>query len=187
MIYISTDYVFDGTKPEPYETDDRPNPINFYGQTKLDGELAIKELMEKYQIIRTSWVFGANGSNFVRTMVRLGKEREEIRVVTDQVGSPTYTVDLANLIAEMVGSDSYGIYHATNEGYCSWYRFATEIMRMKGWKTRIEPVVGEDYPAKALRPKNSRLSKLSLDNAGFHRLPTWQSALDRYLHETREI
>ena len=186
MIYASTDYVFDGTKPEPYETDDPPRPINFYGQTKLEGELAIRELMKEYQIIRTSWVFGANGSNFVKTMIRLGKEREALRVVSDQVGSPTYTVDLANLIAEMIESNRYGTYHATNEGYCSWHRFATEIMRKKGWRTKIEAITSGDYPTRALRPKNSRLSKRSLDEAGFHRLPTWQDALDRYLKETLE-
>jgi len=187
MIYVSTDYVFDGTKPEPYETDDPPHPINFYGQTKLEGELAIKELMKKYQIVRTSWVFGANGSNFVKTMIRLGKEREILRVISDQVGSPTYTVDLANLVVEMVGSSQYGTYHATNEGYCSWHRFATEIMQKKGFSTRIGPIASEDYPTKALRPKNSRLSKISLDEAGFKRLPTWQNALDRYLLESREV
>lgn len=187
MIYVSTDYVFDGTNPEPYEIDDPTHPINFYGQTKLEGELAIKELMKRYQIIRTSWVFGANGSNFVKTMVKLAKEREILRVVSDQVGSPTYTVDLADLVAEMIRSDRYGTYHVTNEGYCSWHRFATEIMQKKGSSTRIEPVASEDYPTKALRPKNSRLSKKSLDDAGFQRLPTWRSALDRYLHETMEV
>ncbi len=187
MIYVSTDYVFDGKKQEPYETDDPPRPINFYGQTKLEGELAVKELMKRYQIIRTSWVFGANGSNFVKTMINLGKEREVLRVVSDQEGSPTYTVDLADLMAEMVGSDRYGTYHATNEGYCSWHRFATEIMQRKGWRTRIEPIASEDYPTKALRPKNSRLSKRSLDDAGFQRLPTWQDALERYLRETMEV
>ena len=187
MIYISTDYVFDGTKPEPYEIGDVPHPINFYGQTKLEGELAVKELMKRYQIIRTSWVFGANGNNFVKTMMRLGKERDVIRVVSDQVGSPTYTVDLANLIVEMVRSDRYGTYHATNEGYCSWHRFATEIIRKKGLKAKIESVATEDYPTKALRPKNSRLSKRSLDEAGFQRLPTWQDALERYLQETMGV
>ena len=187
MIYISTDYVFDGTKLEPYEIDDQTHPINFYGQTKLEGELAVKELMKKYQIIRTSWVFGVNGSNFVKTMVRLGKEREVVRVVSDQVGSPSYTVDLANLIAEMVRSDRYGTFHATNEGYCSWHQFATEIFRKKGLKAKIESVATEDYPSKALRPKNSRLSKSSLDEARFHRLPSWQDALERYLRETMEV
>ncbi len=187
MIYISTDYVFDGTKQEPYEIDDQPHPINFYGQTKLEGELAVKKLLKKFQIIRTSWVFGVNGSNFVKTMVRLGKEREVVRIVSDQVGSPSYTVDLANLIAEMVRSDRYGTFHATNEGYCSWHQFATEIFRKKGLKVRIEPVASKDYPAKALRPKNSRLSKSSLDEAGFQRLPSWQDALERYLRETVEV
>ena len=187
MIYVSTDYVFDGTKPEPYEIDDPPHPINFYGQTKLEGELSIKELMKRYQIIRTSWVFGANGSNFVKTMIKLGKEREILRVVSDQVGSPTYTVDLANLVVELIGSERYGTFHATNEGYCSWDRFASEIMQRKGLRARIEPIASEDYPTKALRPKNSRLSKRSLDEAGFQRLPAWQDALDRYLRETMEV
>jgi dTDP-4-dehydrorhamnose reductase len=187
MIYVSTDYVFDGTKPEPYEIDDLTHPVNFYGQTKLEGELAVRELMKKYQIIRTSWVFGTNGSNFVKTMIKLGKERNILRVVSDQVGSPTYTVDLADLMVEMIGSSRYGTYHATNEGYCSWHRFATEIMQKKGLSARIEPIASEDYPTKALRPKNSRLSKRSLDEAGFKRLPTWQNALDRYLNETKEV
>jgi dTDP-4-dehydrorhamnose reductase len=187
MIYVSTDYIFDGTKPEPYEIDDPPHPINFYGQTKLEGELAIKALMKEYQIIRTSWVFGANGNNFVKTMIKLGKEREVVRVVSDQVGSPTYTVDLANLLVEMVRSARYGTYHATNEGDCSWYQLAKEIMKKTGLRTRIEPIASEDYPTKALRPKNSRFGKGSLDAAGFHRLPIWQSALERYLHETKEV
>jgi dTDP-4-dehydrorhamnose reductase len=187
MIYVSTDYVFDGTKPEPYEIDDPPHPINFYGQTKLEGELAIKALMKEYQIIRTSWVFGANGNNFVKTMIKLGKERMVVRVVSDQVGSPTYTVDLANLMVEMVRSARYGTYHATNEGDCSWYQLAKEIMKKTGLRTRIEPIASEDYPTKALRPKNSRFSKGSLDDAGFPRLPNWQSALERYLHETMEV
>jgi dTDP-4-dehydrorhamnose reductase len=187
LIYLSTDYVFDGTKPEPYEIGDPPHPINFYGQTKLEGELAIKGLMKKYQIIRTSWVFGANGSNFVRTMIKLGKERKMLRVVSDQIGSPTYTVDLAKLILEMIRSERYGTYHATNEGYCSWYQFAIEIMERAGLGTTIEPIGSDDYPTKALRPKNSMLSKRSLDDAGFPRLSTWQDALDRYLHETMEV
>jgi dTDP-4-dehydrorhamnose reductase len=187
LIFISTDYVFDGTKPEPYETDDRPNPINYYGLTKLEGELAVKELVKKHQIIRTSWVFGTNGGNFVKTIIRLGKEQEILRVVTDQVGSPTYTVDLAELIFQMVRSDRYGTYHATNEGYCSWHRFATEIVQIKGWKNRVEPIVTEDNPKKAHRPKNSRLSKRSLDDAGFQRLPGWQNALERYMHEAKEV
>ena len=187
LIYLSTDYVFNGIKPEPYETHDPPHPINFYGQTKLGGELAVMELTKKYQIIRTSWVFGANGSNFVKTMIKLGKERKTLRVVSDQVGSPTYTVDLAKLIREMIRSDRYGIFHATNEGYCSWHRFAIEIMGRAGLGTMIEPISSEDYPTKALRPKNSMLSKRSLDDAGFPRLPTWQNALDRYLHETMGV
>jgi dTDP-4-dehydrorhamnose reductase len=187
MVYVSTDYVFDGTKPEPYEIDDPTHPINFYGQTKLEGELAIKELMKEYQIVRTSWVFGANGNNFVKTMISRGKEREKMQVVSDQVGSPTYTVDLAKLIMDMVESKRYGTYHATNEGYCSWHRFASEIMQKKGLKTKIEAIATEDYPTKALRPKNSRLSKKSLDDAGFQRLPTWQNALDRFLLEMKEV
>ncbi len=186
LIYVSTDYVFDGTKRDPYETDDPPHPINHYGQTKLGGESAIKDIMKRYQIVRTSWVFGSHGSNFVKTMVRLGKERETLRVVADQVGSPTYTVDLAGLMAEMVGSECYGTYHATNEGFCSWHQFAAEIMRMKGWRTEIEAIASADYPTKALRPKNSRLSKRSLDDAGFRRLPTWQDALARYMREMKE-
>ncbi|MDD1743065.1 MAG: dTDP-4-dehydrorhamnose reductase [Methanomassiliicoccales archaeon] len=187
LIYISTDYVFDGTKPEPYEIDDPTHPINYYGTTKLEGELAVKELMERYQIIRTSWVFGAIGKNFVKTMIKLGGEREVVQVVSDQIGSPTYTVDLARLILDMSRSDRYGTYHATNEGYCSWHQFATEIMSKKRLKASVEPISSEQYPTKARRPKNSRLSKRSLDEGGFMRLPTWQDALERYLQSTEEV
>jgi dTDP-4-dehydrorhamnose reductase len=186
LIYMSTDYVFDGTKPEPYETDDPPHPINYYGETKLEGELAVRELTKRYQIIRTSWVFGANGGNFVKTMIRLGKERDTVQVVSDQIGSPCYTKDLARLILDMARSDRYGTYHATNEGYCSWHQFATEIMRKQGLGTKVEAIESKQYPTKARRPKNSRLSKRSLDEGGFRRLPTWEDALDRYLLEIKE-
>jgi dTDP-4-dehydrorhamnose reductase len=187
LIYMSTDYVFDGTKPEPYETDDPPRPINYYGETKLEGELAVEELAKRYHIIRTSWVFGAKGVNFVKTMIRLGNERDTVRVVSDQIGSPTYTKDLARFILDMARSDRYGTYHATNEGYCSWHQFANEIIRMKGMTTKVEAIDSQQYPTKARRPKNSRLSKRSLDEGGFRRLPTWQDALDRYLNETKEV
>jgi dTDP-4-dehydrorhamnose reductase len=187
LIYMSTDYVFDGTTPEPYETDDPPHPINYYGETKLEGELAVKELMKRYQIIRTSWVFGANGGNFVKTMIKIGKERDTVQVVSDQIGSPSYTIDLAKLILDMARSDRYGTYHATNEGYCSWHQFATEIMRKQGMRTKVEAIDSQQYPTKARRPKNSRLSKRSLDEGGFRRLPTWQDALNRYLLETKEV
>ncbi len=181
MMLISTDYVFDGAGEQPFETDAARQPQNVYGRTKLDSELVVQEVLAEHFIVRTAWVFGANGGNFVRTMLRLGAEREEIAVVADQVGSPTYTEDLAVLLCEIVRSDRYGIYHATNEGYCSWFEFATEIMRRAGLSCRVLPVASEQYLTPAKRPRNSRLSKRSLDEAGFARLPDWQDALQRFL------
>jgi len=181
IIYISTDYVFDGTKPEPYEVWDQPNPINHYGYTKYLGEEEVKKLTEKYFIVRTSWVFGENGNNFVKTMLALGKQRSEIRVVSDQIGSPTYTKDLARLLVDMVQTDKYGIYHATNEGYCSWYEFAVEIFKQAGMNVKIIPITSEEYPTKAKRPRNSRLDKSCLDRGGFGRLERWEAALDFFL------
>ena len=183
MVYISTDYVFDGQGTEPFEVSDKPNPINFYGQTKYDGELEIQKALDKYFIIRISWVFGVNGNNFVKTMIKLGKERDQLNVVCDQVGSPTYTYDLARLISDMIVTDKYGVYHATNEGYCSWDEFACEIFKMSGLDTKVNPIKTEDYPTKATRPRNSRLSKNSLDKAGFARLPDWKESLERYIKE----
>mgnify|MGYP000853346349 CR=1 FL=1 len=181
MVYISTDYVFDGEKNEPYEVDDKPNPINYYGLTKYLGEREVQNILKKYFIVRISWVFGKNGSNFVKTMLRLGQERKEIRVVCDQVGSPTYTYDLAKLICEMIRTDKYGIYHATNEGYCSWYEFACEIFKAAGMDVKVIPIKSDEYPTKAKRPKNSRLSKNRLEFMGFNLLPHWRDALERYI------
>ncbi|QNK42581.1 dTDP-4-dehydrorhamnose reductase [Caproicibacter fermentans] len=183
MMYISTDYVFPGTGEEAYEVDDPKGPISVYGSTKLGGETAVKELLKKYFIIRTSWVFGKNGNNFIKTMLRLGKERSEVNVVCDQIGSPTYTADLAPLLCDMVMTEKYGTYHATNEGYCSWADFAAEIFRQAGYPTRVQFIPTSEYPTKAKRPLNSRLSKKSLDQAGFQRLPTWQSAVKRFVKE----
>lgn len=183
LIYVSTDYVFPGTGETPYEVDALKGPLSVYGRTKLAGEEAVSGLLKRYFIVRTSWVFGKNGNNFVKTMLRLGKEREEVSVVCDQIGSPTYTVDLANLLVDMALSEQYGVYHATNEGFCSWAEFAETIFRKAGLQTRVNPVTTDQYPVRAHRPANSRLSKASLTRAGFMPLPDWKDALDRYLTE----
>lgn len=185
MIYISTDYVFDGEGERPWEPDDERHPLNVYGQTKYEGELAVEKYLEKYFIVRIAWVFGVNGKNFIKTMLKLSETHEELNVVDDQVGSPTYTYDLAVLLVDMVESDKYGRYHATNEGLCTWYEFAKEIFRQAGVEVKVNPVTSDMFPAKAKRPKNSRMSKEKLDVNGFHRLPTWQNALERYLGEIR--
>ena len=185
MIYISTDYVFDGEGERPWEPDDERHPLNVYGQTKYEGELAVEKYLEKYFIVRIAWVFGVNGKNFIKTMLKLSETHEELNVVDDQVGSPTYTYDLAVLLVDMVESDKYGRYHATNEGLCTWYEFAKEIFRQAGVEVKVNPVTSDMFPAKAKRPKNSRMSKDKLDANGFHRLPTWQDALERYLSEIR--
>lgn len=185
MIYISTDYVFDGESERPWEPDDERHPLNVYGQTKYEGELAVEKYLEKYFIVRIAWVFGVNGKNFIKTMLKLSETHEELNVVDDQVGSPTYTYDLAVLLVDMVESDKYGRYHATNEGLCTWYEFAKEIFRQAGVEVKVNPVTSDMFPAKAKRPKNSRMSKEKLDANGFHRLPTWQDALERYLSEIR--
>jgi len=183
MIYISTDYVFDGEGERPWEPDDERTPLNVYGQTKYEGELAVQNTLEKYFIVRIAWVFGVNGKNFVRTMLNLAKTHDHITVVNDQFGSPTYTYDLARLLVDMVLTDKYGIYHATNEGICTWYEFACEIFRQAGVKVEVEPVSAKQYQARAKRPSNSRMSKEKLDKNGFKRLPSWQDALGRYLKE----
>lgn len=183
MIYISTDYVFDGEGERPWEPDDERTPLNVYGQTKYEGELAVQNTLEKYFIVRIAWVFGVNGKNFVRTMLNLAKTHDHITVVNDQFGSPTYTYDLARLLVDMVLTDKYGIYHATNEGICTWYEFACEIFRQAGVKVEVEPVSAKQYQARAKRPSNSRMSKDKLDKNGFKRLPSWQDALGRYLKE----
>ncbi len=189
MIYISTDYVFDGTGERPWEPDDRNYaPLNVYGQTKLDGELAVSGILDKYFIVRIAWVFGKNGKNFIKTMLNVGKTHDEVRVVNDQVGTPTYTFDLARLLVDMAETEKYGYYHATNEGgYISWYDFTCEIYRQAGLSTKVTPVTTAEYGlSKAARPFNSRLDKSKLTKNGFTTLPTWQDALSRYLVELKE-
>lgn len=184
MMYISTDYVFDGKGVRPWEPDDRRDPLNVYGQTKYEGELAIEELLDKYFTVRIAWVFGVSGKNFIKTMLRLGKERGAVSVVNDQVGSPTYTYDLARLLVDMIQTEHYGRYHATNEGECSWYEFALEIFRQAGMdQVSVTPVSSTEFAAKAVRPENSRMSKEKLSDNGFTRLPAWQDALSRFLKE----
>ena len=186
MLYLSTDYVFSGDGERPWEPDDAVNPLNTYGLTKHLGEEAVREHVKNHFIVRISWVFGINGKNFVKTMLRLGAEREQLTVVCDQIGSPTYTPDLSHLLADMIVTDRYGTYHATNEGLCSWYEFACTIMKKAGLKTKVLPVTSEEYPAKAKRPFNSRMSKEKLSENGFMRLPHWENALERYLLELEE-
>lgn len=183
MVYISTDYVFDGQGTRPWEPDDERHPLNVYGQTKYEGELAVQENLSKYFIVRIAWVFGKNGKNFVKTMLKLAETHDKLTVVNDQFGSPTYTYDLARLLVDMIQTDKYGIYHATNEGTCTWYEFACEIFRQAGVKIEVTPVPASEYPAKAKRPENSRLDKSKLTENGFERLPSWQDALGRYLKE----
>ncbi len=181
MVYISTDYVFPGDDDAFYETDDATGPLSVYGQTKLDGELAVKKVLDNYFIVRTSWVFGVNGNNFIKTMLKLSETRSEVSVVSDQFGSSTYTADLAPLLCDMVATDKYGTYHATNEGVCSWAELAEEVFRTAGRGTKVNYITTEEYRTRAVRPKNSRLSKKSLDVAGFKRLPEWQDAVKRYI------
>lgn len=183
MVYISTDYVFPGDGTQFYETDDRKNPQCVYGRTKYEGEQAVQEILEKYFIVRVSWMFGANGDNFVKTMLRLGRMRQEIRVVDDQVGSPSYTKDIAPVLCDIAVSAKYGVYHLTNEGVCSWAEFTQEIFRQAGIGAKVIPIPSREYPTPAKRPLNSRLSKRCLDEAGFARLPQWQDALARFLKE----
>ena len=178
MMYFSTDYVFDGQGETEWKEYDERHPLNVYGQTKYEGELIV-ETLPKHFIVRIAWVFGINGNNFIKTMLRLGKERGAVCVVDDQIGSPTYTYDLSKLVVDMIQTDKYGIYHATNEGLCSWYEFACEIFKQAGMSVEVTPVDS----AKAKRPNNSSMSKAMLDKNGFGRLPTWQDALSRYLKE----
>ena len=181
MIYISTDYVFDGEGERPWEPDDARNPLNVYGESKYQGELAVEEYLDKYFIVRIAWVFGVNGKNFIKTMLRLAETHKEINVVNDQTGSPTYTYDLAVLVADMAETEKYGRYHATNEGLCTWYEFAKEIFAQAGVDIKVNPVSSEEFPAKAKRPHNSRMDKSKLTQNGFRLLPSWQDALKRYL------
>ena len=185
MMYISTDYVFPGEGVEPYETMDPKGPKNIYGQSKLQGEMAVSSQMTAYFIVRTSWVYGVNGNNFVKTMLRLGKERDSINVVCDQIGSPTYSYDLARCLVDLIQTTRYGVYHATNEGFCSWAEFAQAIMDKAGLNCKVHPVLTIQYKTAAARPLNSRMSKDSLDRAGIARLPQWEDALERYLMELR--
>ena len=186
MVYISTDYVFDGQGETPWDPDCKDyKPMNVYGQTKLEGELAVSGNLDKYFIVRIAWVFGVNGKNFIKTMLNVGKTHDTVRVVKDQIGTPTYTYDLARLLIDMIETDKYGYYHATNEGgYISWYDFTCEIYRQAGYDTKVIPVTTEEYGmSKAARPFNSRLDKSKLVRNGFTPLPTWQDALSRYLKE----
>ena len=186
LMYFSTDYVFDGQGENFWKEDDERQPLNVYGQMKYEGELAVQELVQKYFILRISWVFGVNGSNFIKTMLRLGKERGAVGVVSDQMGSPTYTYDLAKLVLDMFQTDKYGVYHVTNDGICSWYEFACEIFKQAGMDVMVTPLTTAEYPAKAARPLNSRMSKDKLVNAGFQMLPSWQDALRRYLERLED-
>lgn len=186
MIYISTDYVFDGQGTEPWQPDCKDyKPLNVYGQTKLEGELAVANNLDKYFIVRIAWVFGVNGKNFIKTMLNVGKKYDTVRVVNDQIGTPTYTYDLARLLVDMAESEKYGYYHATNEGgYISWYDFTCEIFKQAGYSTKVVPVTTAEYGlSKAARPFNSRLDKSKLKANGFEPLPVWQDALSRYLKE----
>ncbi|MBQ8296331.1 MAG: dTDP-4-dehydrorhamnose reductase [Ruminococcus sp.] len=186
MMYISTDYVFNGQGETPWKPDCKDYaPLSVYGQTKLEGELAVAETLDKFFIVRIAWVFGVNGSNFIRTMLNIGKKYNTLRVVCDQIGTPTYTYDLARLLADMIETEKYGYYHATNEGgFISWYDFACEIFRQAGYETRVVPVTTEEYGlSKAARPFNSRLDKSKLTENGFMPLPYWQDALARYIKE----
>ena len=186
MLYLSTDYVFDGKGDRPWEPDDKCYaPLNVYGQSKLDGELAVSSLLEKYFIVRIAWVFGLNGKNFIKTMINVGKTHDEVRVVNDQIGTPTYTLDLSRLLVDMVETEKYGYYHATNEGgYISWYDFCVEFYKQYGLNTKVIPVTTAEYGlSKAARPENSRLDKTKLVDAGFTPLPDWKDAVRRYLEE----
>ena len=184
MVYISTDYVFDGQGTTPWDPDFKGyKPMNVYGETKLGGELAVSETLDKYFIVRIAWVFGLNGKNFIKTMLNVGKTHDTVRVVNDQIGTPTYTLDLSRLLVDMLETEKYGYYHATNEGgYISWYDFTKEIYRQAGYTTKVVPVTSAEYGASvAARPFNSRLDKSKLREAGFTPLPTWQDAVGRYL------
>lgn len=182
LLYLSTDYIFSGEGERPWEPGDEPDPLNVYGLTKYEGEQEIKSRLNKYFVVRISWVFGVNGNNFIKTMLRLGRENGAVRVVDDQIGSPTYTYDLAVLLVDMIETEKYGEYHASNEGICSWYEFAKEIFAAAGMnEVEVTPVSSEEFPAKAKRPKNSRMSKEKLVKNGFNKLPSWQDAVKRYV------
>ena len=188
MLYLSTDYIFSGEGQRPWEPEDTPSPLNAYGQSKYQGEVALRQYVDKYFIVRISWVFGINGNNFIKTMLRLGKENGAVKVVDDQIGSPTYTFDLAKLLVDMIETEQYGAYHVTNEGICSWYEFAKEIFQEANMKeVTVTPVSSEEFPVKAKRPKNSRMSKEKLVQNGFSLLPSWQDAVKRYIKELKKV
>lgn len=186
MMFFSTDYVFDGNKKSEYETNDIQNPLSVYGKSKAEAEKIILQTLDKYFVLRISWLFGINGNNFVKSILNISKEKNIIDVVKDQIGSPTYARDLARLICDMIATEKYGVYQATNEGFCSRSEFAEKILALSGKKNTVNPVSASDYPSAAKRPINSRLSKKSLDNAGFNRLPRWEDAIDRYLKEMEQ-
>lgn len=181
MIYISTDYVFEGSGEHAYEVDDPKQPINVYGDSKYQGELIVQEYVEKHFIIRISWVFGVNGNNFIKTMLKLAESRAELSVVNDQIGSPTSTYDLTKLLLAMSESEEYGVYHASNEGVCSWYDFACEIFKIANKEVKVVPVSSDQYPSKAKRPSNSRMSKEKLTANGFEKLPNWKDSIAKYI------
>lgn len=183
MVYVSTDYVFDGNGTEPYEVNHPTKPLGVYGETKLVGEKFLQETLEKHFIVRTAWVYGINGNNFVKTMLKLGQDRKELGVVYDQVGSPTYTVDLAKFLVELIDSEKYGVYHASNEGVCSWHEFAVEIFKQAGMDVKVTPLTSEEFPRPAARPKYSVLSKKKIEEEGFTPLRDWKEALKEYLKE----
>lgn len=183
MFYISTDYVFDGTGEKAWEVDDEKKPCNVYGESKYLGELEVQKLLEKYFIVRISWVFGVNGNNFIKTMLRLAETHDEINVVNDQIGSPTSTYDLSKLLVDMSRTDKYGVYHATNEGYCSWYEFACEIFKLTGKNVKVNGIPTCEYPTRAVRPLNSRMSKKELDKNEFNRMIDWKKSLNNYIQK----
>lgn len=187
MIYISTDYVFDGTKDGEYTENDETNPINIYGESKLAGEKYVQEILDKYYIVRTSWVFNINGKNFIETMLRLSKTNNQLSIVNDQIGSPTYTKDLSRLLVDMLETSKYGLYHATNEGYCSWYEFADTIFKLANINIDIKAINSNEYASRAKRPLNSKLSKDKLIEYGFKPLPHWEDALKDYLIRRRDL
>ena len=187
MIYISTDYVFDGTKDGEYTENDETNPINIYGESKLAGEKYVQEILDKYYIVRTSWVFNINGKNFIETMLRLSKANNQLSIVNDQIGSPTYTKDLSRLLVDMLETSKYGLYHATNEGYCSWYEFADTIFKLANINIDIKAINSNEYASRAKRPLNSKLSKDKLIEYGFKPLPHWEDELKDYLIRRRDL
>jgi dTDP-4-dehydrorhamnose reductase len=187
FMYISTDYVFNGNGNVPFTEKDLTSPIGYYGQTKLIGEQVVQSLLVEWFVVRISWVFGINGNNFVKTMLRLAETRDELNVVGDQIGSPTYTFDLARLLIDMIRSDKYGVYHASNEGYCNWAEFAQEIFKLANKRVKVNSITTEEYPTRAFRPKNSQMSKQKLIENGFEPLPRWQDALHHYIMQLLEV